>query len=340
MNTSSRTGKQHYPTFKLTRTAAGMLAVGVAIAISSFNVVRAEHAQPNKSKIYACSAGTACLEGHSTSNSLGILGISAGTAIEGLTSATNGNAAVAGLSYGTSGGGAGIYGSSASGPGVYGTSSASEGVYGTSAASEGVYGSSSSGYGVEGYSATGVGVFAESADNARNAQASTLYAQSDSVGTYPFAASNIANGQWCVIDPFANLYCTGSTDTKAVRVRHVNTGGQHVLAYAAESVSSTLEDFGTARLVGGVTKVSLEPGYASTIDPRAYRVFLTPMGDTRGLFVSAKTPSGFEVREAQGGRSTLSFDYRIVARPLDAKNDRLPLAPARSRPRSLHRSPR
>jgi hypothetical protein len=30
-----------------------------------------------------------------------------------------------------------------------------------------------------------------------------------------------------------------------------------------------------------------------------------------------------------GGRSTLDFDYRIIARPIDAKSDRLPLAPAR-----------
>jgi hypothetical protein len=52
------------------------------------------------------------------------------------------------------------------------------------------------------------------------------------------------------------------------------------------------------------------------------------MADTRGLYVSQKTPAGFQVREAQGGRSTFSFDYRIVARPLDADNDRLPPAPA------------
>ena len=226
------------------------------------------------------------------------------------------------------GGGAGVYGSSSSGPGLHGISQASQGVYG----------SSSSGYGDAGYSATGVGVYAESADNTRNVHASTLYAQGDSVGTYLFTASNIANEQWCVIDPFANLYCTGSSETKTVRVRHVNSGGQHVLAYASESASATLEDFGTARLAGGVANVSLEPAFASTIDRSAYRVFLTPMGDTRGLFVSVKTPTGFEVREAQGGHSTVSFDYRIVARPMDAKNDRLPLAPTMRNPRSLRPS--
>ncbi len=328
MKSSSLSTKEHGPAFKVTRTVAGTLAVGIAIAISSFGVVRAEHAKPDKSKVFTCSVGTACLEGHSTGNSLGILGISAGTAIEGLTSATNGNAAVAGLSYGTSGGGAGVYGSSSGGPGVYGISPANQGVYG----------SSSSGYGIEGYSAAGSGVYAESADNTRNARASTLNAQGDSVGTFLFSVLNIATGQWCTIDPYANLNCTGSTETKTVRVRHLNSGGQHVLAYAAESASATLEDFGTARTVGGFATVPLESGFASTIDRSAYRVFLTPMGDTRGLFVSAKTPTGFEVREAQGGRSTVSFDYRIVARPIDARNDRLPLSPERSKPRSVHPS--
>jgi hypothetical protein len=33
------------------------------------------------------------------------------------------------------------------------------------------------------------------------------------------------------------------------------------------------------------------------------------------------------VREAENGHSTLSFDYRIVAHPFDAKSDRLPIAP-------------
>jgi hypothetical protein len=45
----------------------------------------------------------------------------------------------------------------------------------------------------------------------------------------------------------------------------------------------------------------------------AYHVFITPDGDTRGLYVATKTAEGFIVRETQGGRGTLSFDYRIVA---------------------------
>jgi hypothetical protein len=71
------------------------------------------------------------------------------------------------------------------------------------------------------------------------------------------------------------------------------------------------------------------------MDHRWYYVFLTPLGDTRGLYVSAKTPSSFQVRENEGGRGRVAFDYRIIAHPLDAKSDRLPPAPAMRQPRPM-----
>jgi hypothetical protein len=43
-------------------------------------------------------------------------------------------------------------------------------------------------------------------------------------------------------------------------------------------------------------------------------VFLTPNGDSEGLYVAGKTATGFEVREQGGGTSNISFDYRIVAK--------------------------
>ncbi|HEY7980612.1 MAG TPA: hypothetical protein VID19_03945, partial [Candidatus Eremiobacteraceae bacterium] len=60
--------------------------------------------------------------------------------------------------------------------------------------------------------------------------------------------------------------------------------------------------------------------------------FVTPDGDNNGLYVTGKSAHGFIVREARGGRSTLAFDYRIVAKPIDENGARLPLdtyAPAR-----------
>jgi len=45
-----------------------------------------------------------------------------------------------------------------------------------------------------------------------------------------------------------------------------------------------------------------------------YHVFLTPNGDSNGLYVARKTSAGFEVREHGGGGSNVAFDYRIVVR--------------------------
>jgi len=62
------------------------------------------------------------------------------------------------------------------------------------------------------------------------------------------------------------------------------------------------------------------------IKSAAYRVFLTPNGDTCGLFVQKKTLQGFIVPESQGGRSTVTFDYRIVATPLGQLGRRMSAA--------------
>ncbi|MSO20742.1 MAG: hypothetical protein EXQ56_09835 [Acidobacteria bacterium] len=36
--------------------------------------------------------------------------------------------------------------------------------------------------------------------------------------------------------------------------------------------------------------------------------------DSKGMYVSQKTPGTFEVRENGGGASTATFDYRIIGR--------------------------
>jgi hypothetical protein len=54
-----------------------------------------------------------------------------------------------------------------------------------------------------------------------------------------------------------------------------------------------------------------------------YHVFVTAEGDSNGLYVSARTPREFEVREQGGGASTLTFSYRVVVRPKDVEPERL-----------------
>jgi hypothetical protein len=82
-------------------------------------------------------------------------------------------------------------------------------------------------------------------------------------------------------------------------------------------------DFGSANLVNGAATVQIDPGFANIVLTDMYHVFLTPLGDSKGLYVSNRSSTSFEVREQQDGRSSLSFSYRTVAKRADVAAARL-----------------
>ena len=88
-----------------------------------------------------------------------------------------------------------------------------------------------------------------------------------------------------------------------------------VSLYAVESPENWFEDFGSGQLQNGEAEITLDPTFAETVNTESkYHVFLTPNGDSQGLYIARKSPAGFEVREQRGGKSDIAFDYRIVAR--------------------------
>jgi len=88
-------------------------------------------------------------------------------------------------------------------------------------------------------------------------------------------------------------------------------------SYASRQDVPTMETVGEGQLTNGSARVALG-AYASKIDAsKNYLVFITPQGQTQGtLYVAGKSPSGFAVREGQGGHSTVAFDYRVVGVPV------------------------
>jgi hypothetical protein len=324
------------PEFRLNRVASmGAIAIGMAVAVSSIGIVRAEHAKPDKSKTYSCSTGAACVEGRSTgSSTAGVYGTaSIADGVHGVTTGA-GSSGVSGISTGTTGTAHGVYGRSSNGQGVYGTSSSSNGVEGHSSASNGL---AVAGYAENAGSGNGTGVYGNGyfglwADGSYAA----VVAEVDSTYSYIFQGFDTANNAQCLMDWNANLTCTGTIQGGSqMSLRHKTADGRHVLAYAAQSASPTIEDVGTGRMSEGVANVQIDSAFASVTDHKWYYIFLTPLGDTRGLYVSMKTASAFQVRETEHGRSSLEFDYRIVAHPIDAKNDRLPEAPPMRRPKAV-----
>jgi hypothetical protein len=213
----------------------------------------------------------------------------------------------------------GVEGSSDAGVGVFGRSETGTGVHGTGGF--GVVGSASAdwGAGVRGSASGyyGVGVRGDSGPEGIGVYAAGV--GEESVGLYAVGGKATVAGYF-----HGGLFVQGSfaaTGVKAAAVPHPD--GSYRQLYALESPECWFEDFGRAELKGGKARVELRPDFAAVIDAKAMHIFLSPEGNCHGLYVSSQSRKGFSVRELQGGASSLSFSYRIVAGRKDARGQRM-----------------
>src|SRR5215469_956850 len=133
------------------------------------------------------------------------------------------------------------------------------------------------------------------------------------------------SGDVASLDCAGNLILAGSVVQGGSPLLKTNTPSGPVATYAARSTRPAIEDDGEAQMVNGYAQVAIDRAFGATIDRGVpYLVFITPDGPNQGLYVLNKTPSGFSVRENGSGRSSLTFDYRIVAAPADTPMRRLP----------------
>jgi hypothetical protein len=206
---------------------------------------------------------------------------------------------------GTSSSSFGVQGTSTSGVGVQGASNGNVGVAGGSIANFGMYGTSGGQFGVGGAGLVG-GVLGTSASGIG------VWGLTTGTGTAArFDGTVIVEG---------DLLVNGQTPKSAV-VPHPDGTGRRL--YCMESPESWFEDFGQATLSAGRAMVALDPDFAAVVKTDGYHVFLTPRGDCKGLYVAGQTAGGFDVRELQGGSSSVGFAYRVVARRRDLNRARL-----------------
>ncbi len=158
-----------------------------------------------------------------------------------------------------------------------------------------------------------------------NSDSSLSLLSNDDVFVYLDNNDDDANSCFSIFDPddstIVPIWEICHSGTAASIVDTEEYGAQKL--YAMESPDVWVEDFGSGALVNGVATVSIDPIFAETVDLDEYHVFLTPLGDCKGLYVAAKTSISFEVRELGGGASNVSFDYRIVAHRLGYEDVRL-----------------
>jgi hypothetical protein len=265
-------------------------------------------------------------------NKVGTVGV---TFFPSAKSSSGGWPGIAGIDASTDNGtnNAGVQGTSTAGAGVVGVvfpnfavNPSPVGVFGAAFSADG----DPQNIGVESL-AYGTGVLAESLASAAPAgsvQSPALQVVCDN-GTPAIIASTAFAAP---ATDFMSLDCAGNMVLKGTLVQNATpllaihtSDGRNLVSYASRQAQPTVEDLGEGRMVNGLAHVSLDPTFAATIDKRTnYLVFITPDGDSRGLYVTEKTTLGFDVRENAGGRSNLTFDYRLVAKPYDTNAARLP----------------
>jgi hypothetical protein len=285
------------------------------------------------------------IEGDNTGSGVGLSGSSKSSF--GVYGFSNTGSGVYGISassdavVGTASAGSGVFGTSEKGSGVFGTSGGNNpGIYGSlgtpaggqpavlgynygagsGSAGPGVVGFSNTGTGVGGGTATGIGfggVASGSGNGVQGQTASGIAVEGVATGASGFSAyftgglGMAVNGNFTVNHGFAKSAAVRGKDGTLVRL------------YCIESPESWFEDFGRAQLSNGSATVQLEPGFAAVVKTDDYHIFLTPCGDSKGLYVSTQTPASFTVHEQQGGSSTIAFDYRVVAKRKDIAGARL-----------------
>jgi len=233
--------------------------------------------------------------------------------------------------------------------GVYGDSKIGFGVQGWSDAGFGVYGESAGSYGVSRWSQTESGVYGQAGFNpgpvptlvniagviGSSDQQAGIIGTSNGIGIYGYSGNTNAmkagigvyahadralpNNYAGVFDGNVSVIGTFSANVKNAVVPFPD-GTQRVL-HCMESPEHWFEDFGAAKLKRGRTVVKLEADFAKVIKRGDYKVFLTPEGDCRGLYVR-KSAASFQVREFGGGTSSVAFSYRIVGRRKDIRGHR------------------
>ena len=237
---------------------------------------------------------------------------SGATAVEALSSANQGIAIDASASNSTSTAVAGMSGDGTAGLGVFGHLTTTLSNSGYNGRGSGVWGDAG-----PGENADGAGVFGTADDNYAGQFANyssnnpALVVTNLSATTGGTTAQFLdGSGNYCEFLIGGNLTCSGTAMVMPKR-----DDNRSIEMYSPQATENWFEDYGGGHLTNGSATVALDPTYAAMVNTGVeYRIFLTPNGDCKGLYVASKSAGSFEVRELGGGHASLSFDYKIVAK--------------------------
>lgn len=121
-------------------------------------------------------------------------------------------------------------------------------------------------------------------------------------------------------------YTDGSSiSNKGYAVVNTNSNGEKVATYVPTSTTVDVSTKGTGKLVNGTAKIYFDKSYASLTDKnKPVIVTVSPMGETKGVYVTEVTAEGFVVKENGNGNSNVSFYWIAIGEKNNAQAMNVP----------------
>ncbi len=262
----------------------------------------------------------------STGSAKGVWGVSASTSGRGVYGQAT---ATTGTTYGVCG-----HSSSASGSGVRGWGGA-YGVSGTSEAGTGVYGEGwATGVHGQGYTRGMLGEATRQSGASWGGEFRSSSTSGTGVSGWATATSGAPVGVYGLNSSTAGgfaVYSSGDFAASGSKSCVVRISQGPTLLYCQESPECWFEDFGEGQLVNGRAHVVLDPLFLEAVSIDAtnpMKVFVQPDDpECKGVAVVRGT-AGFDVIELNGGNSSGTFAYRIVAKRKGFETKRLDVCEA------------
>ena len=141
-------------------------------------------------------------------------------------------------------------------------------------------------------------------------------------GTIGSVTKGSVVGQMNIGELFA-AYNNGDVYTSGKQVELVATNDKVIPSYAVTSYEAKVYNNGKIQLVNGTATVRFGENYTQLLG-EAPIVTASPMGACNGVYVSAVTKDGFEIKEQNNGTSTVDISWISVGTRVDANSSEVP----------------
>lgn len=143
-----------------------------------------------------------------------------------------------------------------------------------------------------------------------------------------FLGSHIKGNQFGLITKgdLVGQYTDGSSiSNKGYAVVNTTKEGNKTVTYAATSTTVDVSTKGTGKLINGTAKITFDTNYSQlTSKDKPVIVTVTPMGETKGVYIAEVTNNGFIVKENGNGTSNAAFYWIAIGEKNNANELNVP----------------